>query len=598
MAFFVSKQTTGWLFGISLITLLSALIRFYHLDFESLWMDELRQVSYYTRSFRAIIGSAATQTQPPLDYFIGAVLNLLGLANSDWWVRLPSALFGIASVSLLMIIYRFQCTSTFDSLLAGFLLSICPLHVRMSQEARPYTIFLFLLMATILAFYFSWKHNHLKYWLLFSFIFYLFINSRWIGPIVFGASLLFTILAYNAKLALSKKHAHMKRAIYHRSLKTLIFTTIPLLIHLPIFRLIYLMSKSLVHDKSNLSFLIILKQCYEMFLNSFKSCFANPWLLPLFIIGMVLFFRLSLPLKATSESGSVFPEVKKIVSPIIITSLLVNMIAYCLIYNFSSNIPPKPQYLLIIAPMGAVAFVSFISFFRKLFRTPTKTARAIVSLAFLLIISVPMAKAMRNDLMSKQNRDWRQIADIVHQFEDSQDALFISITNAFHKWAPPVYAIPRYINNYGATLHIRNLNQKENQVKLQFGTIYAIIYKHFGGYSFPLPNLNNSSNSNITAYNMNGLVLLRSPGNMFSSPERLIELLNRLTDGVSPNSGLTELYIAKSRIYQQIGDENTAKTNYLKAISQCRNEKEESLFYEIYGDWNTFSHMSIIDTNE
>lgn len=62
-----------WLFwvGFSLIILLAAGMRCYRLSYESLWMDEIRQVSYYSRSLKGVIEGATSQSQPPLDYLIG-----------------------------------------------------------------------------------------------------------------------------------------------------------------------------------------------------------------------------------------------------------------------------------------------------------------------------------------------------------------------------------------------------------------------------------------------------------------------------------------------------------------------------------------------
>jgi 4-amino-4-deoxy-L-arabinose transferase-like glycosyltransferase len=83
-------------FGVALV------IRLHHLDNESLWMDELRQVSYYPHSILKIIDDAASQSQPPLDYWIGHLVQFI--STGDFAVRLPSALFGAGSVVLLMVL--------------------------------------------------------------------------------------------------------------------------------------------------------------------------------------------------------------------------------------------------------------------------------------------------------------------------------------------------------------------------------------------------------------------------------------------------------------------------------------------------------------
>src|SRR5512136_1814581 len=67
-------------------------LRLHHLDYESLWVDELLQVSFYAHPFDEIARYAAHQQQPPLDYWIGMGMN--SLSSSDFAVRLPSVFFG------------------------------------------------------------------------------------------------------------------------------------------------------------------------------------------------------------------------------------------------------------------------------------------------------------------------------------------------------------------------------------------------------------------------------------------------------------------------------------------------------------------------
>ena len=63
------------------VVLLAIVTRLYHLDAESLFMDELRQVSYYGNTFDEIITLAISVLQPPLDIWIGHVVYFY--AQSD-----------------------------------------------------------------------------------------------------------------------------------------------------------------------------------------------------------------------------------------------------------------------------------------------------------------------------------------------------------------------------------------------------------------------------------------------------------------------------------------------------------------------------------
>lgn len=127
------------LFGAVVLTALT--FRLYRLDGESLFMDEIRQAGYYSQDFGWLIGAAASQNQPPLDYWIGH-LFWLGFGTGDFIARLPAALFGTASVAVLMLIVR-RLANPATALLAGMTLALLPYAIYFSQEARPYAIAIF-----------------------------------------------------------------------------------------------------------------------------------------------------------------------------------------------------------------------------------------------------------------------------------------------------------------------------------------------------------------------------------------------------------------------------------------------------------------------
>lgn len=123
-------------------------LRLYGLDFQSLWQDEGLQ--YYVATQNSI-GELFHQTRsfhPPLSFIINHLFLLLG--DSDSLLRLPSSLFGIASLPLLYILGR-DLTSSREAVLAVFVLAISPFHIWYSQDARMYSQLLFLsLLSSVL----------------------------------------------------------------------------------------------------------------------------------------------------------------------------------------------------------------------------------------------------------------------------------------------------------------------------------------------------------------------------------------------------------------------------------------------------------------
>jgi len=131
-----------------LVTALAALVRLFHLGSQSLWVDEIitwRMVQpgvglQFWEQIRDAI-------QGPL--YLATVWPLVRLEGSEFLLRLPAALAGVAAVPLLAAAgARILCTRS--ARIAGLLLALSPFHLWYSQEARGYTfVVLFALAATL-----------------------------------------------------------------------------------------------------------------------------------------------------------------------------------------------------------------------------------------------------------------------------------------------------------------------------------------------------------------------------------------------------------------------------------------------------------------
>lgn len=140
----MTRATIYKSFAVGILLFATALsIRLHHLDYESLFMDELLQTSFYPRPTPEVIKGALSQAQIPLDYLIGSATIAFG--NTDFNVRLPAALFGSATI-LLLYLLLLRCTSLPIAALAGIILALSPYHIYSSQEARSYALPMFLLV--------------------------------------------------------------------------------------------------------------------------------------------------------------------------------------------------------------------------------------------------------------------------------------------------------------------------------------------------------------------------------------------------------------------------------------------------------------------
>lgn len=141
-----SNKTVLW--GLGVLFLLTLMVRLHHLDHESLFFDEIRQVSYYPHSIERIVLDAASQQQPPLDYWTGHVAGFI--SGSDFAVRVPAAIFGSASV-ILLVLLLLQLTNPPTAFFTGLVAALLPFNIYYSQMARPYAIAIFFTLMTIFA---------------------------------------------------------------------------------------------------------------------------------------------------------------------------------------------------------------------------------------------------------------------------------------------------------------------------------------------------------------------------------------------------------------------------------------------------------------
>lgn len=131
------------------LILLGTVLRLPNLD-ESLWWDEVwYATSYWIASLSDLWSQFLNDPPAPL-YRIFMFLWRGIFGEHELSVRIPSLLFGISSIVLTYWIARAYGSLTM-AFLAALLLCLSPAHVWYSQEATPYAMTLFFLLATVLA---------------------------------------------------------------------------------------------------------------------------------------------------------------------------------------------------------------------------------------------------------------------------------------------------------------------------------------------------------------------------------------------------------------------------------------------------------------
>jgi hypothetical protein len=140
-----ARSAPPWLW-LCIITVLGLVLRVIALD-SDLWLDEVSPLLLYgDASPWQIVTSYISGNNHLLNtLLVKAVIAIAG--ESEWSVRVPAVLFGVASIPLLYAVARQGLGSTAAGLSASLLLATSYHHVFFSQNARGYTALVFFALA-------------------------------------------------------------------------------------------------------------------------------------------------------------------------------------------------------------------------------------------------------------------------------------------------------------------------------------------------------------------------------------------------------------------------------------------------------------------
>jgi mannosyltransferase len=171
-----------------IIIVIALILRIYHLDYQSMWIDELWSYNAANPNntfFEIYEIVKADGPHPPLYYYLLKItFHLFGYSSVS--LRLLSVIFGTIGVYGIYLLGKISYNEKLG-FVAALLLAINPFHIEYSQEGRMYAL---LATATIFSFYFLIKF--LKQQTTKHFIFYLIFSVMMIYTHLYG---LFSLVA-------------------------------------------------------------------------------------------------------------------------------------------------------------------------------------------------------------------------------------------------------------------------------------------------------------------------------------------------------------------------------------------------------------------
>jgi mannosyltransferase len=155
-----------YLVCVIVLTIIGLFLRFYHLDFNALWLDE---AATYTMSRISVVEiwdvMKVGDFHPPLFHWIEHFM--LSFGNNEFILRFIPAVLGSLSVPLAYFFGK-EVRDAKTGVLSAALLAFSPFAIFYSQEAYSYSTVLFVFLFVLIWYLRAFRTGELKYWVLFG----------------------------------------------------------------------------------------------------------------------------------------------------------------------------------------------------------------------------------------------------------------------------------------------------------------------------------------------------------------------------------------------------------------------------------------------
>jgi uncharacterized membrane protein len=458
-----SRLTSSKWFVFFFITCLALGLRLHHLDYESLFMDEIHQVSYYKGTFSEVTKGAFKQQQTPLDYLIGALFYKF--SESDYMVRLPAALWGTGAVLLVMML-----SNTFASwhiaAFFGLILALSPYHIYFSQEARPYSIPVFFLLALLASLQHLLTSNKIKAgsYFIFFILCFAFLLTRTLSPLATYVSL-GIILFIKLTKDIVKKGLYEKTSFRPHQTRLIILILIllvSLLLYLPFFLEILHAGQRYLNEKQTHDLAYFISRLSEFSFNDILQA----WTVQLepFAILLFLLYSLSLIFIISEKNKHSFIRLLSILLPL-------SFFIHYAVFRINTSFPFRPPYAIYLLPLVLLLASYSLEKIRLLLSQYCRKniLRSVTIIASILILSITIITL--TDFKSiRKNSNWRDVGKYLSEQYSSESLIIFSTLEPAKHWKPIFYGFDRYYHGQSQKIsmsQLANVKAQLLQVKLQ-----------------------------------------------------------------------------------------------------------------------------------
>ena len=189
------------------VLFLGLALRLYRLDASSLWWDEVKTATTSRLDFVSVWHFQATESaHPPLLYLVtGFFMSLFG--ESDFVIRLQAALFGALAVPLTYKLGAILWTRR-EGVMGAFLVAINAFLIRYSQEARHYSLMVFLALLSLIFLLKALREHKKENWILFALFTSLSLYTHYFAFLILPSELVFA-----AWVIVANWRSHRRRAV-------------------------------------------------------------------------------------------------------------------------------------------------------------------------------------------------------------------------------------------------------------------------------------------------------------------------------------------------------------------------------------------------